>query len=61
MTIILHLSPLLAQIATRDPSAPVLQGDFSPASSWIISALLLVGIMLVAFKQAKRNHLDKAD
>ncbi|HVX84794.1 MAG TPA: hypothetical protein VH253_08260 [Phycisphaerae bacterium] len=61
MNTLLHLPHLLAQITTRDPSAPVLPGDSSPAMSWIISGLLVAGIMLVAFKQAKRNHLDKVE
>lgn len=52
---------LLGQILKPDPSVPVLDGDASPAWPFIIAGLMVVGIMLIGFKQARRNHLDKAD
>jgi hypothetical protein len=60
MSIFLHAATILAQIPKPDASIPVID-EGSPAMPFIIAGLMVAGIMLIGFKQSKRNHLDKAD
>ena len=61
MLFFLQAMQILGDIDKRDPSIPALEGDFSAAMPFIIAGLIVGAIMMVGFRQAKRNHLDKAD
>jgi hypothetical protein len=60
MSILLPAIQTLGQIVKPDSSIPVLE-EGSPAVAFIIAGVMVAAIMLIGFKQSRRNHLDKAD
>lgn len=54
---IASFSSLLAQVDPKklDPETPFIGTPGSSSLTWIIIAVIVVGILLIAFKQAKRN------
>jgi len=56
MSLLMHL---LAQMDTPTDGTPLFTGETSHAMTWIIVGVLAIGVLLVAFKTSKRNHLDR--
>jgi len=61
--IVLGSVPALGQVSEAkqlDTDVPRLTGDNVPGWGipWTIAAVLSAGILLLAFKNAKRNHMD---
>ena len=50
---------LLAQMENPTDGTPILTGETHHAMTWLVIGLFSVGILLVAFKTSKRNHLDR--
>ncbi|MGN6370450.1 MAG: hypothetical protein ACTHN5_19520 [Phycisphaerae bacterium] len=50
------LAGALAQVKTLDSATPRIGDTPSSATTWIIVAILVVAILLITFKTARRNH-----
>jgi len=50
----------LGQVPKLNPDLPQLRGDqvSSYTIPWMIAGLALAGILLIAFRNSKRNHMD---
>ena len=65
MHLLMPLVHTLGQMPDKavEPLTPMLSFD-PPANTkgaWIVAGVLVAAILLMAFKQARRNHLDRAD
>jgi hypothetical protein len=49
----------LAQMENPTDGTPLLTSETSHAMTWMIVGVLSIGILLVAFKTSKRNHLER--
>ena len=51
---------VLGQVPKLNPDLPQLRGDqvSSYTIPWMIAGLALAGILLIAFRNSKRNHMD---
>ena len=50
------LAGALAQIKTLDAATPRIPDPPSSATTWIMVGILVVAILLITFKTARRNH-----
>ncbi|HUO07140.1 MAG TPA: hypothetical protein VM008_02325 [Phycisphaerae bacterium] len=50
------LASSLAQIKTLDSTTPRIPDPPSTATTWMIVSVLVVAILIIAFKTARRNH-----
>jgi hypothetical protein len=52
------VTDIVAQVQGLDPGLPQLSGEVSMGMPWLIVAVAVAGILVIAFKTSGRSHLD---